>query len=139
MIPTLEHSASHSAMLWVVSSTDWPALTTPLITDHRNWRELGSTPEVGSSWRRQDGTKEVVRRQHLQLALGSVVVSSHALTRSSRRGVPRRAMAAESFLRLPPEYWLAGLSACSVRSSLCRAHSTTCRTCSPTRASQAKQ
>ena len=70
---------------------------------------------------------------------GSAVGSSRALTRSSRRGVPRRAMAAESFLRLPPEYWPAGLSACTVRSSLCRAHSTTCGTCSHARAGQAVQ
>lgn len=79
---------------------------------------------------------EEVRAWHQQLALSPAVVSSRALTRSSRRGVPRRAMAAESFLRLPPEYCPAGLSACTARSSLCRAHSTTWGTCSRTTASQ---
>ena len=128
MIPTREQRASHSAMLCVVSSTDWPAPTTPLMIDQRNCRAAGSTPAVGSSCVEGGGG-------HTWLTVIITVESwllycvSHALTSSSSCGAPSRAMAADSLRLLPPEYCDTGLSACGVKSSLCRAHSTTLGTC----------
>ncbi len=51
------------------------------------------------------------------------------LTSRIRGGRPRRAMAVDSFLLFPPEYFAAGLSAYSISPSLSRVQSTTWLTC----------
>lgn len=113
MIPTREHSASHSAMLWVVRSTDWPAEISPLIIVHRNCRAWGSTPVVGSSW-------------NDQIAITPIqFYAIRKFTNKMRAGRASRAIAVDSFLRFPPEYAFTCLSACSFRPSFSKAHSTT--------------
>ena len=94
MMPTLEQRASHSAMLCVVSRTDWPERTILCTIPQRNWRARGSTPEVGSSYRMHH------TRHHLAPPPHQATLS---LTSKTTGGEDTRAMAVDNRRQFPPE------------------------------------
>ena len=121
MIATFPQSASHSSMLWLLSTTEWrccsSSMTSDAIMSHKTLRAPGSIPVEGSSRRTMlgsptfDENKAIMgysQQRYARKSLASIFILCRGKIYYNNKNLESvtSATATASFLRFPPEYVL---------------------------------